>query len=507
MAVMEPMLQLTWTADSPSEPQCYSSPAKCTQQRECLRVLRVPSIERLMQQAALELEKGAEDKGEADGEEDDDDVAAAASVHTYKKSQYWSKEVEEKLGLGGADPYGLLELEEKRWRASADEIRKAYRRLVLTHHPDKKQSEEAVKAMAKREQKKEEKKESNKENKEEEGEEGGEEEEEEDSEFKLLAASWELLGNAESRRQYDSIDNFNDYMPSTFNPKRGESMHDPRTSLAHLACILACNLAQHATRPRRARTLTCDSSSSLVPGRPFFGAFAAPFARQAKFSSQTPVPQLGDADTPYETVAKFYKFWFGFSSWRDFGLLAEHDYKEAEDREERRWMQRQNKNYTDRLKKDERQRVAAFVQLAYDNDPRVIAYKEKAAADKAAAKAEKEAAVRAKKDAEEAEKAAKEQSQKAASAAAEAEKAAEKAVSADAKREKEKLRSALKKARKELKALSETGAWSARGSDLELVAAVLEIGALQQLTATLAAGTGDEATQALDDAVALAMKQ
>lgn len=40
-------------------------------------------------------------------------------------------------------------------------------------------------------------------------------------------------------------------------------------------------------------------------------------------------------------------------------------------------MQRQNKNFTDRIKKDERQRVAAFVQLAYDNDPRIIAYKEK----------------------------------------------------------------------------------------------------------------------------------
>ena len=71
-------------------------------------------------------------------------VYDGAVVHTYKKSQYWSKEVEEKLGLAGADPYGLLELEERRWRATPDEIRKAYRKLVLTHHPDKKaQSEES----------------------------------------------------------------------------------------------------------------------------------------------------------------------------------------------------------------------------------------------------------------------------------------------------------------------------------------------------------------------------
>ena len=38
--------------------------------------------------------------------------------------------------------------------------------------------------------------------------------------------------------------------------------------------------------------------------------------------------------------------------WRTFDLLAEHDLKEAEDREERR-MQRQNKNFTDKIKKEE----------------------------------------------------------------------------------------------------------------------------------------------------------
>jgi len=218
------------------------------------------------------------------------------------------------------------------------------------------------------------------------------------------------------------------------------------------------------------------------------------------------VPQLGDEDTPYEAVAKFYKFWFDLSSWRDFALLAEHDYKEAEDREERRWMQRQNKNFTDRIKKDERQRVATFVQLAYDNDPRVIAYKEKMAAEKAAVKEAKEAAIRAKKEAEEAGVRAKEEAEKAARDAANAGKTAEKAASADAKREKEKMRSAVKKARKEFKTLGEAG-WAARASDLDVVAAVLEIGPLQQLTATLAAGVSDEANAALDAAVAQAMKQ
>ena len=151
-------------------------------------------------------------------------------------------------------------------------------------------------------------------------------------------------------------------------------------------------------------------------------------------------------------------------------------------------MQRQNKNYTDKLKKEERQRVLAFVQLAYESDPRVMAHKEKQASEKAAAKDAKEAAEDAK------------------SAAEEAAKAAEKAAGADAKREKEKLRSALKKARKEFKALGE-GAWTARASDLDVVAAVLSLDELGTLMATLSMGVSDEATSALDAAVAVAMKQ
>ena len=51
------------------------------------------------------------------------------------------------------------------------------------------------------------------------------------------------------------------------------------------------------------------------------------------------------------------------------------------------------------------------------------------------------------------------------------------------------------------------GVWAARASDLDVVAAVLEIGALQQLTATLEAGVSDGATAALDAAVKSAMAQ
>ena len=235
--------------------------------------------------------------------------------------------------------------------------------------------------------------------------------------------------------------------------------------------------------------------------RTFYQVFTAPFARQSKFSSQTPVPQLGDADTPYETVARFYKFWFSISSWRDFGLLAEHELGQAEDREERRWMQRQNKNIVARIKKDEMQRIGQFVALAYEFDPRVKAHKEGQARKKAEAKEEKERAAR---EEEEAKRAAAEAAAAAAKAAAqEAERAKQAGADekAASKREKEKLRSALKKARKDLKALADDGApLAGRASELDALAAALEIAELTALTATLAAG-GDAADAALSAAL------
>ena len=286
--------------DSPQKATVYGSPAKFQSKKECWRVQKVASLDRLMDEAAREEEEEKNKKsGSEDGGEEDEEDYGGAAVQSYKKSQYWSKEVEEKLGLAGADPYGLLELEEKRWKATPEEIRKAYRRLVLTHHPDKKAAEgkkAAVDVTDKEEKKAKKKAKNDKDEEKENGEKDGgeeeepEEEEEEDTEFKLLSAAWDLLGTPDTRRAYDSIDNFNDFLPTVYNSKKNGNER-------------------------------------------FFAVFGPPFARQSKFSTEKNVPQLGDADTPYEQVAKFYKFWTTFASWRCFDLLAEQDLKEAEDRE------------------------------------------------------------------------------------------------------------------------------------------------------------------------------
>ena len=417
----EPMLALPAPSpDSPRDPVAYGSPAILLR-KQARRVSELSSCERLAQMQV----RTEEAHGEEEGEEEVECGQPGRMVQTSKKSWFWSREVEERLGLGGADPYGLLELDERRWLASHDELRRAYRRLVLTHHPDKRAAMKTDSPPAKR------------------GAARGDDDEAavddgDDGDFKLLTAAWELLGNAEERRKFDSVDYFNDHLPHDFLPRPGDE------------------------------------------GR-FYRVFRGPFARQAKFSVAQPVPALGDDETPIEEVNAFYRFWQNFRSWRDFGLLAEHDLSQADDREERRWMVRQNKNIAAKYKRDETARVQSVVELAYKHDPRVIRAREAREAAREAQRAAREATLRAEREA--AASAA-----RAAEAAEAAEAAAERRARSDeraaSKREKERARSALKRARKELRAFGEAELAS-RAAELEVLAAALGIDELVALCETL----------------------
>lgn len=84
------------------------------------------------------------------------------------------------------DHYAVLGLQSSRYYASDDDIRRAYRKIVLKHHPDKRKGQ-------------------------------GESINPDDDYFTCITRAYEILGNAtrNSRKSYDSIDPlFNDDLPS-----------------------------------------------------------------------------------------------------------------------------------------------------------------------------------------------------------------------------------------------------------------------------------------------------
>ncbi|CAM9116279.1 unnamed protein product, partial [Ectocarpus fasciculatus] len=108
----------------------------------------------------------------------------------------------------------------------------------------------------------------------------------------------------------------------------------------------------------------------------FCDLFRPVFDRNARFAVNKPVPSFGDEDTAIGQVHSFYSYWVKFDSWRDFSNVdMEHKPDEANDRYEKRWMQKENAIVARKLKKKEMSRINDLVMAALDNDPRILADK------------------------------------------------------------------------------------------------------------------------------------
>ncbi len=78
--------------------------------------------------------------------------------------------------------------------------------------------------------------------------------------------------------------------------------------------------------------------------------------------------------------------------------MDEYDPKEAESREEKRWMERKNERSQAKHKREEMQRIAKLVDNAYKVDPRIRKIKEEEQARKDKIKKEKEEVARKKRE-------------------------------------------------------------------------------------------------------------
>lgn len=123
-----------------------------------------------------------------------------------------------------------------------------------------------------------------------------------------------------------------------------------------------------------------DFDIELYPFESLYKKFGPVYEYLGRFSVVKPVPKLGNEDTPYSEVEQFYKFWRNdYSSWRDFSYCDEYnaeDLESAENRLERRWMNRQNENSRRKMKKYERNFVEELINFTYKNDTRIKLHNE-----------------------------------------------------------------------------------------------------------------------------------
>ncbi|KAM7437269.1 DnaJ (Hsp40) [Porites harrisoni] len=220
------------------------------------------------------------------------------------------------------DHYKVLGLEKLRHKATLGDIKKAFKKKVLKHHPDKKTSNPDASDSKISEQ----------------------------SLFACITIANDILSNKSKRRAYDSVDPyFDDSVPAVNSNSKGN----------------------------------------------FIEVFGPVFERNSRWSNLQPVPSLGDNNSTFEEVDNFYTFWYNFDSWREFSYLDEEEKEKGENRDERRWIEKQNKVMRQKKKKEEVTRIRNLVDNAYTCDSRIKKFKEDEKERKLAEKKAKEDAARA----------------------------------------------------------------------------------------------------------------
>ena len=233
------------------------------------------------------------------GENDDD------KIEEETEEYWWEKDYEERSGKENLtftsketdNFYAILGIEDLFLNATADDIRKAYKRLALIYHPDKNKENLSLNKEENEAENGEEnnfsiekiKKEENqkKENNEKNENEGGEKKLTEEEKKKLeinnkwlkIKDAYDTLLDEEKRKRYDSTFEFDDRIPE----------------------------------------------DEEVNEKDFFMEFGPVFMKNAIWSKRKPIPKLGDMNTPLEKVKRFYKFWYNFNSWRDFSAEGEYN--------------------------------------------------------------------------------------------------------------------------------------------------------------------------------------
>ncbi|GLB40594.1 putative dnaJ molecular chaperone homology domain [Lyophyllum shimeji] len=238
------------------------------------------------------------------------------------------------------DYYQLLEVDEN---ATADEIKRSFRRLALIHHPDK--NKDDVEGATKR--------------------------------FAILQQAYEVLSDEQERAWYDS------HKASLVPEPDDETIFED---------------IQKGVRPSRARDRGLSArhilrflDATLWSGfddgaNSFFTVYRNLFERlraeEAMFDTEVELPSFGDSTWPWTTAdksdvhqaARFYGAWINFVTCKDFAWSEQWNVAEAPDRRVRRAMEKENKKARDDARREYNDAVRSLAKFIRKRDPRYKAH-------------------------------------------------------------------------------------------------------------------------------------
>ncbi|RXM32306.1 DnaJ-like subfamily C member 2 [Acipenser ruthenus] len=416
------------------------------------------------------------------------------------------------------DHYAVFGLGHLRYKATQKQIKAAHKAIVLKHHPDKRKA-------------------------------AGEKIVEGDNDyFTCITKAYEILSDPVKRRAFDSVDpTFDNAVPSksegkenffkVYAPVFERNARKAQTKYIVVPAGDQSDASSESDEERELQTpdydvgsesagqlpdiglelgvnhkplLTFRSDVALLQagkslkrkrGRPSMDSIGGDAQRRR--ISRTPVDDVrldGIAHWPQHVEEKQR---YNFDSWREFSYLDEEEKEKAECRDERRWIEKQNRGARAQRKKEEMNRIRTLVDTAYSFDPRIKKFKDD---EKARKEAEKKAKVDAKRKEQEEKERARQAELEAARLAKEKEEEEAKQVAMQAKKEKEIQKKASKKERQKLRTTCKNWNYFADNEsesvkmmeEVEKLCDRLELLSMQSLNEVLASSTKEESKIAVE---------